>query len=98
MTSPATSTPTTEVVVVIGAGSIGQAITRRVATGRTVVVADIDPDSAQAAAHTLQTAGYDVTTTTVDVSSHESVIALAQHAAILGAVTRVIHTAGLSPA
>jgi NAD(P)-dependent dehydrogenase (short-subunit alcohol dehydrogenase family) len=63
-----------------------------------VLVADINPDNAEAAAHTLRTAGYEATTATVDVSSHESVAALADHAATLGAVTRVVHTAGLSPA
>ncbi|MFS0702570.1 SDR family oxidoreductase [Cellulomonas sp. 179-A 4D5 NHS] len=99
MTTPSTTTrPTTEVVVVIGAGSIGQAITRRVATGRTVLVADISPDNAQAAARALESAGYEVETATVDVSSRDSVTALADHAAGLGPVTRVIHTAGLSPA
>lgn len=97
MTTPALST-STEVVVLIGAGSIGQAIARRVAAGRSVLLADIDRDNAEAAARTLRSAGYDVTTADVDVASHESVTALARRAATLGPVTRVIHTAGLSPA
>jgi NAD(P)-dependent dehydrogenase (short-subunit alcohol dehydrogenase family) len=34
-----------EVVVVIGAGSIGQAIARRVSTGKHVVLADLRPQA-----------------------------------------------------
>ncbi|WP_282944626.1 SDR family oxidoreductase [Cellulomonas endometrii] len=99
MSAPTPSTtPATEVVVVIGAGAIGQAIVRRVAAGRTVLVADIDDDNAAAAARTLEGAGYRVTTGHVDVSDGASVAALAEQATGLGAVTRVIHTAGLSPA
>ncbi|WP_454043675.1 SDR family oxidoreductase [Cellulosimicrobium sp. Marseille-Q8652] len=98
MSVPATSTPATEVVVVIGAGAIGQAIVRRVAAGRTVLVADVDDDNAAAAARNLEGAGYRVTTGHVDVSDGASVSALAEQAAALGAVSRVIHTAGLSPA
>ncbi|EGH01778.1 MULTISPECIES: hypothetical protein [Pseudomonas syringae group genomosp. 2] len=37
-----------KVTVVIGAGSIGQAIARRVSTGRHVVLADLRQDNAEA--------------------------------------------------
>jgi NAD(P)-dependent dehydrogenase (short-subunit alcohol dehydrogenase family) len=39
-----------EVVVVIGAGSIGQAIARRVSAGKRVVLADLRQSNADAAA------------------------------------------------
>ena len=91
-------TTTAEVAVVIGAGSIGQAIVRRVGVGRTILLADINAEAAETTAHQLRTAGYTVETTHVDVASGDSVAALAQQAPALGAVTRVIHTAGLSPA
>ncbi len=39
-----------EVVVVIGAGSIGQAIARRVSAGKRVVLADLHQSNADAAA------------------------------------------------
>ena len=45
----------------------------------------------------LSDAGFDVSTTTVDVSSRESVHALAAAAAARGDVTGVIHAAGVSP-
>ncbi|UKA60529.1 SDR family oxidoreductase [Arthrobacter sp. FW306-2-2C-D06B] len=86
-----------EVIVVIGAGSIGEAIARRVSAGKHVVLADLNQDNADAAAEVLGNAGFDVSTMTVDVSSHESVRAVVQAATALGNVTGLIHAAGVSP-
>jgi NAD(P)-dependent dehydrogenase (short-subunit alcohol dehydrogenase family) len=86
-----------DVIVVIGAGQIGQAIARRVSAGKHVVLADLRKDNADAAAEVLADAGFEVSTATVDVSSPESVHALAEAAATLGDVTGVIHAAGVSP-
>jgi NAD(P)-dependent dehydrogenase (short-subunit alcohol dehydrogenase family) len=85
------------VVVVIGAGSIGQAIARRVSAGKHVLLADLRLDAADAAAKVLADAGFEVSTTTVDVSSRASVQALVDRAVALGEVTGVIHAAGVSP-
>ena len=87
----------TNVIVVIGAGSIGQAIVRRVAAGKLVLLADIRQENADAAAKTLSDAGFNVTTATVDVSSRASVHALVEMATKLGEVFGVIHAAGVSP-
>lgn len=87
----------TDVIVVIGAGSIGQAVARRVSAGRHVLLADIRQENADVAARTLTDAGFAVSTATTDVSSRASVEALAQAAARLGAVTGLIHAAGVSP-
>ncbi|MBB3357993.1 NAD(P)-dependent dehydrogenase (short-subunit alcohol dehydrogenase family) [Novosphingobium capsulatum] len=86
-----------EVVVLIGAGSIGQAIARRVGAGRQVVIADLRVDAAESAARTFRDAGFTVTAAQIDVSSRPSVEALASHAAALGPVLNVIHAAGVSP-
>jgi len=86
-----------DVIVVIGAGQIGQAIARRVSAGKHVVVADLHKSNAEEAAEVLANAGFDVSTTTVDVSSRESVHALVETATALGDVTGVIHAAGVSP-
>lgn len=83
--------------VVIGAGSIGQAIVRRVSAGKHVLLADIRQENAEAAAKTLSDAGFEVTTTIVDVTSRSSVHALVGLAATLGHVSGVIHAAGVSP-
>lgn len=86
-----------DVIVVIGAGQIGQAIARRVSAGKHVVLADLRKSSAEEAAEVLADAGFDVSTTSVDVSSRESVHALVETATALGDVTGVIHAAGVSP-
>ena len=86
-----------EVVVVIGPGSIGQAIARRVSAGKHVVLADLRPANAEAAAQILRNAGFAVSTTTVDLSSRASVQALVRTATELGDVTRLVHAAGVSP-
>src|SRR5450631_3140494 len=87
----------TSVIVVIGAGSIGQAIARRVSAGKHVLLADLRPENAGAAAKVLSEAGFEVSTATVDVSSRESVHALVAIATAIGDVTGVIHAAGVSP-
>jgi NAD(P)-dependent dehydrogenase (short-subunit alcohol dehydrogenase family) len=86
-----------ETVVVIGAGSIGQAIARRVSAGKHVVLADLRQENADAAAEVLNNAGFDVSTATVDVSSRESVKRLALETSTDGNITGVIHAAGVSP-
>jgi NAD(P)-dependent dehydrogenase (short-subunit alcohol dehydrogenase family) len=86
-----------EVIVVIGPGSIGQAIARRVSAGKYVLLADLRSENADAAAEVLSDAGFEASTATVDVSSRESVHALVQTATALGDVSGVIHAAGVSP-
>ncbi|MDA8332538.1 MAG: SDR family oxidoreductase [Candidatus Dormibacteraeota bacterium] len=86
-----------EVVVVIGAGSIGQAIARRVSAGKHVLLVDLSAENAQAAAEVMRDAGFEVSTATVDVSSRESVHALVETSTALGDVTGLIHAAGVSP-
>jgi NAD(P)-dependent dehydrogenase (short-subunit alcohol dehydrogenase family) len=85
------------VLVVIGAGSIGQAIARRVGAGKHVLLADLRRELADAAAKVMSDAGFDVSTASVDVSSRESVHALVERATALGDVWGVIHAAGVSP-
>jgi len=87
----------TQVSVLIGAGSIGQAIVRRVSAGKHVLLADIRQENADIAARTLSDAGFTVTTAVVDVSSRASVHALVEVATGLGEVFGVIHAAGVSP-
>jgi NAD(P)-dependent dehydrogenase (short-subunit alcohol dehydrogenase family) len=86
-----------KVIVVIGAGSIGQAIARRVSAGKKVLLADVRQENAEAAAAVMRDAGFDVGTAAVDVSKREAVRALVQKATALGEVTGLIHAAGVSP-
>lgn len=49
-----------EVIVVIGPGSVGQAIARRVSAGKHVLLADLRKENTLAAAKTLEEAGFEV--------------------------------------
>jgi NAD(P)-dependent dehydrogenase (short-subunit alcohol dehydrogenase family) len=83
--------------VVIGAGLIGQAIARRVSSGKHVLLADLHQENADVAAKVLSDAGFEVSTAVVDVSSRKSVHALVETAMAIGTITGVIHAAGVSP-
>jgi NAD(P)-dependent dehydrogenase (short-subunit alcohol dehydrogenase family) len=87
----------TNVIVVIGAGSIGQAIARRVSAGKHVLLADLHQQNADTAAKVLGDAGFEVSTTMVDVSSRQSVHSLVEMATAIGSITGIIHAAGVSP-
>lgn len=80
----------TQVTVVVGSGSIGQAIARRVSFGKHVVLADLRIENADAAAATLSDAGFATSTAVVDVSSRDSVRELVETATALGDITGVI--------
>lgn len=88
---------TNDVVVVIGAGGIGLAIARRQGPGRTVLLADYNEAVLHSAADELRVGSYEVAVQHVDVSSRESVRALANRAATLGKILQVVNAAGLSP-
>lgn len=90
-------TDSKNVNVVIGAGSIGQAIARRVSAGKHILLADLLQANADTAAKVLSEAGFEVSTTIVDVSSRESVSALVNTATSIGNIGGLIHSAGVSP-
>jgi NAD(P)-dependent dehydrogenase (short-subunit alcohol dehydrogenase family) len=85
------------VIVVIGAGSIGQAIARRLGEGKRILLADLRQENSDAAAKVLSEAGFEVSTAIVDVSSRASVHALIETATAIGGITGLIHAAGVSP-
>ncbi len=86
-----------EIVVVTGAGMIGQAIARRVGVGKRVVLADRSEANASNAANVLSNAGYDVSVAVVDVASREAVHSLVVNETQHGEITGLIHAAGVSP-
>ncbi|MFJ6737546.1 SDR family oxidoreductase [Streptomyces sp. NPDC091279] len=86
-----------QVLVVVGAGGMGEAVARRSGQGRTVLLADIGEQTLDHAGRALTGEGLSVVTQVVDVTSADSVRELAARARALGEVTQVVHTAGLSP-
>ncbi len=87
----------TGVTVVIGAGSLGQAIARRVSADRHVLLADLREENAKRAAETLADAGFTVSIAEVDIAERASVAGLVARATRIGSVERLIHAAGVSP-
>lgn len=84
-------------IVLIGVGAIGQAIVRRVAAGKHILLADLKPENNSAAAKILTEAGFQVSTTTVDIASRQSVQDLVKTAQAIGSIDGLIHAAGVSP-
>lgn len=86
-----------QVVVVVGAGFIGQAIARRVGIGKHLVLANHQQEASDTVAKTLRDAGYECTAAVVDISSRASVEALVKQSTAIGDITGVIQAAGVSP-
>lgn len=85
------------VTVLLGAGSIGQAIARRVSAGGIVLLADYNKDNAAKAAKTLEDAGFETDVIGCDLGSPDDIRALVDKAQSLGDVYRLINAAGVSP-
>ena len=86
-----------EVIALLGAGSMGTAIVRRIAAGRKILVGDISEKNLEKIAHDLQYSGYDVETCIVNALEKDSIESFAEKAASLGDVMYFIDTAGASP-
>jgi NAD(P)-dependent dehydrogenase (short-subunit alcohol dehydrogenase family) len=86
------------VVVVIGAGGMGEAVARQVGPGRTVMLASRTEGRLHAAAARLRDEGNVVHERIVDIASRESVSELVDAAGALGPLDTIIQTGGLSPA
>ncbi len=86
-----------EVVVLVGSGSIGQAIARRVGAGKKIILGDLKISAANDAAKILENAGFETSTVEVDISSRESILNLIEHAKKFGEIKNFINAAGVSP-
>ena len=86
-----------EVVVLVGTGSIGQAIARRVGAGKKIILGDLKLEAAQKTAEILENAGFDTSAISVDISSRESILKLVEYAQKFGSVKNLINAAGVSP-
>lgn len=86
-----------EVIALLGAGSMGTAIVRRIAAGRKILLGDISEKNLEKVSHDFKYSGYDVETMIVNALDKSSVEAFAQKAASLGDVKYFIDTAGASP-
>ena len=85
------------VIALLGAGSMGTAIVRRIAAGKKILLGDISEKNLEKVSHDFEYSGYDVEIMTVNALERESVEAFARKAASLGPVMFFIDTAGASP-
>ena len=85
------------VIALLGAGSMGTAIVRRIAAGKKILLGDISEKNLEKVSHDFQYSGYDVETMIVNALEKDSVEAFARKAAFLGPVMYFIDTAGASP-
>ncbi len=85
------------VIALLGAGSMGTAIVRRIAAGKKILLGDISEKNLEKVSHDFEYSGYDVETMIVNALERESVEAFARKAASLGPVMFFIDTAGASP-
>ena len=86
-----------EVIALLGAGSMGTAIVRRIASGKKILLGDISEKNLKKVSDDLKYSGYDVETCLVDATDKESVYSFAEKAASSGEVKYFIDTAGASP-
>lgn len=86
-----------EVIIWMGAGQIGLAIVRRIASGKKIIIGDKILANAQAAADTLNIVGFDAMALEADLSSRESVLLLIAEACKHGDIHYLVNSAGVSP-
>ena len=86
-----------DVIALLGAGSMGTAIVRRIAAGRKILLGDISAENLEKVSTDFRYSGYDVETMIVNALEKDSIEAFAQKAAALGDVMYFIDTAGASP-
>ena len=86
-----------QISVLVGAGSIGQAIIRRVSAGKHIVLADYSIDNANAAAKTLENAGFECSVVKCDLGSKDDILNLVKFATSKGNIKHLVNAAGVSP-
>lgn len=92
----ASSHSTRNVVVVIGTGRMGLAVTPRLAPGKHVLLADFQETTLNNALSTLREEGISCEGHSVNIAHYPSVEAFAHAAHSASRINAIIHTAGLS--
>jgi len=84
-------------VVTGGAGGMGLAVAHIIGRERALLICDVNQDHLDDAQRELEGVGIDCAAMICDITDRQSVDQLVEHAQQLGAVTSVVHTAGVSP-
>ncbi len=86
-----------DVIVLLGSGSMGTAIVKRIGAGKIIFLGDINQENLDRKAKELRYGGYTVETQRVDALDKRSVEEFAKKASKLGSIKYFIDTAGASP-
>lgn len=86
-----------DIIIWMGAGQIGLAIVRRIASGKKIVIGDRSLVNARAAADALNGSGFDAVALEADLSSRESILSLISEACKYGDTRYLVNSAGVSP-
>lgn len=86
-----------DAIIWMGAGQIGLAIVRRIASGKKVIIGDKSIEHSQAAAEILNHTGFDAIAMEADLSSRESILAVISEAYRYGNIKYLVNAAGVSP-
>ncbi|MBR0518542.1 SDR family oxidoreductase [bacterium] len=86
-----------DVLLWVGAGQIGLAITRRVGFNKKIIVGDKNLENAKSMAKILTEAGFDIIPTVCDISSRESILDFIKLGLNYGEISMLVNSAGVSP-
>lgn len=86
-----------DVLLLIGAGQIGLAITRRVGINKKIIVGDINIKNAETTCDILNKAGFDATPYLCDLSSKTSILSIIDECLKYGEISTLVNAAGVSP-
>ncbi|MDM8256357.1 SDR family oxidoreductase [Phocaeicola barnesiae] len=86
-----------DIIIWMGAGQIGLAIVRRIASGKKIVIGDRSLVNARAAADALNGSGFDAVALEADLSSRESILSLISETCKYGDIRYLVNSAGVSP-
>ncbi len=86
-----------EVLALLGAGSMGIAIAKRMGIGKIILLGDVSEENLKNKAEELRYGGYIVETQIVNALDNDSVEKFAKKAVSLGSLKYFIDTAGASP-
>lgn len=86
-----------DIIIWMGAGQIGLAIVRRIASGKKIVIGDRSLVNARAAADALNGSGFDAVALEADLSSREFILSLISEACKYGDIRYLVNSAGVSP-
>lgn len=89
--------PDLALAIIVGAGGMGMAVARRLGQSHRILIADRDAEHLARQMAQLRTEGYDALSCACDVTSADSVSALARTAKANGPVQTLAHVVGLSP-